>query len=316
MIQNTKFDYEDLKPGVFGDGGAGGIRGDEGDPPADPTDPPADPTDPPADPPVSFMEYIPETWREDMAGEEELRLNVLKRTADMPAFVNRFFDLHEQVSKGEIAAADAPDEHSTEEEWAAYREQHSIPATAADYELSLDEGLALGEDDGPMMEGIYTVAHEHNLPTEAMSSITNAYLKARQEEDHQFAVTQEGYKNECINVLKTSMKGEYETNMNLVKGTFIAAMPEAVREGFEHAIMPDGRKIMNSPEILIALSSMARTLNPAATVVQNSSNPIGDIDSELASIKSKMGTDEYNTSKEMQARYRQLLTAKENLARQ
>ena len=72
---------------------------------------------------------------------------------------------------------------------------------------------------------------------------------------------------------------------------------------------------MNNPEMLMFLADMSRKTNPAATVVPNSTNPVGAIKDEISTIEALMKADDpkYWKDEGMQARYRELLTAQEGM---
>ena len=64
------------------------------------------------------------------------------------------------------------------------------------------------------------------------------------------------------------------------------------------------------------MADWARKLNPAATVVPNNANPMQAIESEIAGLEDKMGTDEWFKDEAAQQRYRDLISARDNLKQQ
>jgi len=304
------------------DAGGGGGGGD--DPaPADPVDPaPLDPApnDPPADPPANYFgEGMPETWRNDAlskAGFEEgsddyaKALKQLDRVSDMGSFTKNYLSAQDKIRKGEISNG-LPDDPS-DEQMAAYREAQGVPETAKDYQLSLDDGLVLGEGDEAIMGGIYDIAHANNISSEAMSAMTNAMLSGRQVEADA-RISQDGIDQQLTDSqLKEAWGGDMTTNINMVKG-LISQLPESIKESFENARLPDGKAIFNSPEMMIAMSDWARKINPSATVVPNSANPMQSMNDEIKKFEGMMGTPEWHKDTDSQKRYMDLLNARDGM---
>ena len=127
-------------------------------------------------------------------------------------------------------------------------------------------------------------------------------------------IQQEGYRKEADAQVRSAWKGDYEVNKNLIVSTLINSLPEVVREDFAHATLADGRKVMNSPEMLIALADWARQMNPAATVVPNNANPMQAISNEIDELQARMGEDGWHKDKAAQDRYMQLIEARDNLS--
>ena len=121
-----------------------GEAGDAGAPPAPVADaaPIADAAPAPiADAPPSWAKSAPEDWRQQLAGDDEKRLNVLNRVKDFGSLADNYFNAQDKIRSGEISTG-LPDD-PTPEQLSAYREANNIPATAEDYNLKLDEGLTI-----------------------------------------------------------------------------------------------------------------------------------------------------------------------------
>lgn len=268
--------------------------------------------------PVSWIDSTPDDWRNVLATNSEGvvddgRLTQLGRVSNINGLVDNYFAAQDKIRTGQIEAAATPDEHSTDEQWATFRADQGIPAKAEEYSVALDEGLVLGEEDNEVLGNVYPVAHALNLSGDAVSKLTNAMLEGQAQQYHALEIQQEGWRKEADSQVRTAWKGDYEVNKNLIVGTLLNGLPESVRENFAHATMADGRKVMNSPEMLIALADWARKLSPAATVVPNSANPMQAIQDEVAALEARMGTPEWFKDKASQDRYIQLIDARNNL---
>ena len=255
------------------------------DPVTDPvTDPaPANPApnDPaPNDAPANHFAAMPDSWRQDL------------------------------VRNGELS--NGLPENPTEEQLADYREANGVPESPDKYELSLDEGLVLGDEDNRILEGVYKVAHESNIPAATLSSMTNAMLAGREAEAEAIQ-TQDGVDSQTTSrQLKDAWKGDYQTNLNMVQG-LTAQLPESIRTEFEGARMADGKAMFNSPEVMVFFADMARKLNPAGTVVPNSANPTQAISDEIAKLEGRMGDDGWHKDTAAQARIQQLYKARDDM---
>jgi hypothetical protein len=281
---------------VVGDVGSGDVGGG-----------PADQT------PANYFKSVPDDWRQQIAGEDKAKLNQLQRLGDFGAFADTYFESQNKIRSGQIGALQAPGEDATPEELTEYRDAIGVPATADAYEMTLTDGLVIGEADQPMMTAVYEAAHAANVPTAQVNAMANALFKAREIESQTLATKQEQYRVDATQVLKQTWANGYTTNMSMISNVIINSLPEAVREQFTNAVMPDGRALLNSPEVLVAMADWARKIDPAATVVTNDPNPAKTIDNELKALKAKMGTSEWFKDEAAQQRYRDLLDAKEKM---
>lgn len=298
-----------LRPVLMeGEPGAGGAG-------ADPGTPPADSGTPPADSGVPFYSSLPEDWRAQALGaagfekdSEDFakRLGQLDRVPDIGTLTKNYLEAQDRIRKGEMSTG-LP-ENPTDEQLAEWRQAHGVPESADAYELQLDEGLVLGEDDTRIMNDVFKAAHGHHIPAAAMSEMTNAFLKSR-EAEVQALVNQDGIDEQtATRQIKESWGGDYQTNINMIDN-LVGQLPESIREAFSGARMADGRLMFNSPEVMVAMADWARKLNPAATVVPNANNPVQTINDEIKALEAKMGTDEWYKDKDAQQRYQELLDA-------
>jgi len=257
-------------------------------------------------------------WREERlqalgleAGSEDYtkRLNQLKRFTDEGSVVKSLFEAQDKIRKGEVS--NGLPENATDEQLAEYRKANGIPASAEEYVTS--EGLVLGEADTRIMGAVHEVALANNIPAEAMAGLTDAMMKAREVED-KARTQQDGVDRQaCERALTETWGQEMATNKNMING-MLNQLPADVKDGLAGARMPDGSGVFNNPSILMAFSDWARKLNPAATVVDgSSSNPVGDINTELKALEAQMGTEEWASNKEGQARYLKLTEARQNM---
>jgi len=266
---------------------------------------------------VNYFAKMPDNWRQNLVetagyeGDDATKYSgQLERVLDMGTFAKNYFNAQDRIRTGELASG-LP-ENATPEQMADWRTANGVPEAADKYELALDDGLVLGDDDTRIMAGVYEVAHAENVSSQTMSALTNAMMQGRVIE--QDAMTQQDgvQQQQTVVQLKEAWGQDYTTNQNMVKG-LIAQLPEAIREEFEDARLPDGRAMFNSPEIMVFFADVARKLNPAGTVVPNANNPTQAITDEIAALEGRMGDDDWHKDKAAQARIQQLYDTREQM---
>ncbi len=68
-------------------------------------------------------------------------------------------------------------------------------------------------------------------------------------------------------------------------------LPEAVREGFKQARMPDGRGVMNSPEVMAWLVNVDRQLKPMDPMKGGAESTLNDARKVVEDSKARMRDD-------------------------
>lgn len=263
----------------------------------------------------------PETWRTDVSAgfvdgdntDMSDGLNkYLDRYNDLPSALKAGYDASQKIRSGQLSTG-LPDDPS-DQELSDYREANGIPTGADGYEMSLDDGLILGDEDSRILSGVYDVAHAGNVSTDVMNGMVNAFLQSRETEMDDLH-TQDNLDSQQSNKqLREIWGNDSTTNKNMVSN-LVGQLPESIQKDFEGARMADGRALFNSPEMMVWLSDVARKLNPAGTVVPNSANPAQAVTDEIASLEERIGSDEWFKDKPAQARYQQLLTAQSGMQR-
>lgn len=270
----------------------------------------------------AFWKSLPEDWRQQtakaLAPDEDTAKkyqNVLSRFPSFDKFAESFFEKNDLIAKG--AHKQGLPDNPTEDQLTEYREANGIPATPEDYQVNLDEGLVLSDEDERIMGEVYKAAHAYNVPSKAVSDMANAMLKAR---EHEFdaELQQHGIDSQtATRQLKDAWGPDYETNRNLIKGWF-NGLPEDVRDNVMKAEMADGRMLFNSPEFMFWAAEQARAVNPMATVLPNDSGGVESMNAEIKKIESLMreDPDAYWKDQSVQKRYEDLLEAKQKIEEQ
>lgn len=257
----------------------------------------------------------PKDWREKAAGEDKGFLNVLKRYTDPVAALNWVRTQSLKIGAGELRPTLKAD--ATPEEIAEYRTANGVPEKAEAYvaALKMPNGLVPGETDGPLLEAFAARAHAKHVPQDVFNEMTtwffetqNQQLAARAAADQDLAVT-------STQQLIETMGEDYKPNMNALQ-SFWAEQPAGIADIVLGARTADGKVIGNMPEVTTWLANVARTLNPAATLLPpgGDQGPTG-IASRIAQIESQMYVDGKPNpayfNGPMEKEYRQLIAAQE-----
>lgn len=284
--------------------------------PANPT-PPADPATPPADPakPEPQAGAWPDDWREQYAGEDEKLLKRLQRYASPKAALDALVAAQDKIRSGALKAA-LPDNPS-EEHLKQWREENGIPEKPSEYDTALPDGLVIGEQDKPLVDGFLEAAHKAHMQPAQVKQALSWYFAEQERMINEVAQRDNEARQAAEDELRQEWGGEFRQNINLVSGLLDGA-PAGVKENLMNARLANGALLGNDPQVLRYLTGLARELNPMGTVVPGAGvNSVSAIESEIASLEKRMREDRANYFKDekAQARYRELITARDRFKR-
>lgn len=270
-----------------------------------------------------------EGWRERLAGGDQKTLQRLGRFTDPEQVWKSYTELERRMSSGELKPTLPKD--PLPEELVAFRKELGIPDKAEDYlkGVKLAEGLVIGEDDKPIINGFLKAAHASNYtPAHVQGAIEwyyqNKEAQAVAQQDRDLTVARD-----TQDKLRIDWPGvEYRANVNALHSLLDQAPPIVMADGtkvpfkdqFLNARLPDGTPLGSSVSALKWVASLSREINPAATVVPGvGAQQVQAIDDEITKLKSLMGDrrSEYWKGPKAdghQKRYRELLEAKEKMA--
>jgi hypothetical protein len=269
--------------------------------------------------PTNYFKSIPDdtNWRNDLVsiagfeGDEAAKRNgQLDRVTDVGALVKNYFNAQDRIRAGEIS--NGLPENPNEEQLSEWRAANDVPLSPDGYDVKMDDGLVLGDDDLRIIDSIYPIAHELNVPASTMSALANAMIKGREFEQESRSQQDGVQTQQAVQQLKTAWGQDYQTNLNVVEG-LTSQLPESVRDEFKQARLADGRAVFNSPEMMVFFADIARKLNPAATVVPNANNPVQAISDEINKLESRMGDKDWFKDNAAQSRLQELYTARESM---
>lgn len=197
------------------------------------------------------------------------------------------------------------------EEVAAYREAMGIPPEPKAYDL---KGITVDEADMPLISHVLAAAHGANATPEQVKAIVGVWPKLKA--DALAAQTEHDTKRktEAEDNLRAEWGPEFRRNMGLVHQLLDSTGNPTIKDAILNGRLADGTPIGSSPDALKMLLGVALKDNPSGTVVPGGGgDPAATIDSEIAKIEKVMHENRaaYNKDEKMQARYRDLLSARE-----
>lgn len=261
-----------------------------------------------------------------MAGGDDKLLGFLGRYQSEKAFV-------EAAKKDRDAArsrtvSKLPD-NPTDDEIAAYRKDNGIPDAPEGYLEALPEGLVVGDVDKPFVNEFLTKMHGVNAPPSVTAAALESYYDIIEDRQAELADAANEAKNTSIEALREEWGGDYKRNLNIAN-SYLDTLPPEVANIFKHGTVPvfDDKGNATGKVVPIGyttaalkfLTAQALEANPVATVVPGAgSNQASAIADEIATLESKMGNRQSDywkgpTSAKQQARYLELVTAREKLA--
>jgi len=259
----------------------------------------------------------PSDWREKFAGEDEALLKQMGRYNSVPDALKAGAKAQRKLREGAHKNPEKPTEDASDEERSAYRESLGVPESAKDYNLDLENGLVIGENDQPYVDMMLEKFHSMDMPDADVNKMMNAYfemeqqgIEAQQDRDHQVQA-------DTVDALREEYGPEFRQNSTKT----LAFMEQQFGEEGAFMLMNartgengEGPRLGDVLEFNQQILSMANKINPSITVVPNSSNPSQTIKDELAELKGQVGTDEWYSDIGKQERYQALLKAEQDYA--
>ena len=274
------------------------------DPPAsDPSaaPPPAPGPAPAGDPPKTLADGpvaddkaagptdFPADWRTRMAGGDDKALKILERFASPKAMADALVDVRTKISKGELKAPAKPlGADATPEQVAEWRQANDIPETPDKYDVTLDNGVVLGEADKPKLASFQKRMHDANVPQSNFKAALGWWQEQQLADAEQQTLADATYRKGAEDNLREQWGPEYRVNVTLYKEA-LASLPEGMGETLNTARDAEGRLLGANPAFVSWLVNQRREENPLATVMAGSGvNGAQVMESEMAAIRAQM----------------------------
>jgi hypothetical protein len=300
-----------------GDGGDGGGGPAGGEAPAASAEPPAGELAPaatvPDEPPAPPKGMWPDNWRETWAKDDAKKVARLSKYSSPEAAFDALIAAQNKISSGQVK--DPFPKDGSDAEKAAWRKANNVPDAANKYDIKLPDGMVVSEEDQALMDHYLNSAFEANVPRDVAAHNVAWHFGQREALLAQRAEMDNDQMASARDDLYREWGGAFKENMNMVK-VALERFPEGVRDALLNGRLADGRAIFNSPDVLRAFSDLAREITGGVSVVPaGSGDPMKTIGDEITSIEKQMRENRtaYNKDEKMQARYRDLLEAREKL---
>jgi len=251
----------------------------------------------------------PSDWRQRIAGNDAQALKRLERFTKPEDIFTSYRNAEKKLSE---RAPAKPGDDASDAEIAAWRKANGVPETPDAYELKLEEGFTIGEEDKPIIDDFLAVAHQHNLPADVAKDMVEWYYATQDAQAAERAEADEAAKDAAYSEFRETWGGDFKTNLNIAGNAF-AEEPELADMVFS-ARLADGTLFGNNVKAMDWLVRLARQANPVATVVPNAAGEPGKaINDEIAQLEAEMGDSNSRYWKDpgRQARYRDLIDARE-----
>jgi hypothetical protein len=254
----------------------------------------------------------PEDWRAKYAGTDEKKLKKLERYGSPQAALDALFNAQAKIASGELKTPLKAD--ATPEEKAAWRAEQGLPASPKDYDLTLPDGLIVGETDRPLVDDFLTAAHEGDMKPAEVQKVLGWYFAKQQAMVEAQADADVEFRAQANETLREEYGPGYKQEVKIALAAFDNA-PDGVKDLVLGGRLADGTLLGDNPAILSWLNRMSRELNPIGTVVPGSgTNAVQAVEAEVAALRAKMGDHKSDywkgpTAAKLQARNRDLTTA-------
>lgn len=270
--------------------------------------------------------YWPDDWREkhvdglkDKEGkplndeDRAKELKILQRYASPNDVLAAHRAAQKKITNGEYKIPLAKD--ASKEEVAAWRKENGIPEKFTDYDITLPDGLVVGEEDKELVGSFLEVAHASNTPPETVKEMLSWYYQAQEKQMEDLAVADQAFIEESINTLREEWGRDYKPNVNAAH-SLVASAPGDLPELLMGGRLANGSALGNSPEFLKWFAGLARQINPAATLVAGEGDQaLQSLEDKVATNKERMKTDRegWFKDKTAQAEHLKLLEAIERM---
>jgi hypothetical protein len=255
-----------------------------------------------------------EKWRETIAGDNQDAMKTLARFKDPGDIFKSYSELRAKMDAGELKFATAFPAKGTDAEKAAWRKEQGIPEAPDKYDLKFDNGLVIGADDKPIVDKYLAHAHSRNFtPDQVKENISWFLSDFKTMAEQERAEGTANLKRATEDKLREAWKGDYRMKRTAVENLLAGKVKS---DSDIHKLIL--ASVDTNADFAQFLADVALDLNPATTVVPAGDGAAGqlvNIEAEIASIEKFMRTNraDYNKDEKKQARYRDLLAAKDTM---
>lgn len=274
----------------------------------------------------------PENWREKLAehyaaGDKKRynqELKRLQRITDPVGVYGMYRELEGKFTSGGLIKI--PGKDAKPEDIAEFHKALGVPEKPEGYieHIKLENGAVIGDADKPILNSFTEALHKAGAPPAAVNAAANWYYKLQEEQAALLDEEDDNFRRESERALKEEFGPAYKRQTNAVATLFSTAPggadaknPNSLYARLVGGRTADGRLIGDDPDMMRWLISLAREVNPVATVVEDGTS-VKSIEKELEELQELRKTDKKKYySDAVQAREQELIAARDkHLARQ
>ena len=202
----------------------------------------------------------PEDWRDKFAGEDKKFRKQLDRVGSPTDFAKNYREL--EKLKANIKKPFP--EGGSEEEVSAWRKDNGIPDKAEGYDITLPDGMLIGDDLKPMVDVFLNDMHAQNASNETVKNVLSSYMKIIEDEKAAYVAADKEHYEQTVSSMRQEWGPEYKGNISILNnwlnnnGDFAKSMFEA-RD-------PSGRKMINNPDFARFILNHVMATDPAEAV--------------------------------------------------
>lgn len=247
-------------------------------------------------------------WREKVAGTDEKLLKRLERYPSIKAAADAMIEAQNKLRSGELKFA--PKEGSNAEQVAAWRKDVGIPEKYSDYDVGV-----IPPEAKQVAENFMKMAHAENFTPEKVKAGVEFLVAERQRVVEEAFARDDEIAEKAEEELRREWGNDYKPNFNAITNLLAKYGPEGFAADLLSGRKADGTPLGNDPAVLRFLASVAREINPFATVLPGTGiNQVEAAQSRMAELESMMGdeTSSYNKGSQaasLQAEYLRLTEA-------
>lgn len=238
----------------------------------------------------------------------------LARYSSVESAIEALISAQNKIAQGVTKTAFPKD--GSPEEMAAWRTENGVPDSPEGYDLTLEEGVVMGEEDKPLVDDFLKHAHAENYTPAQVNAAVNWYMNMREEEANAIAENDANLRISGEEAVRELWGAETQLNKQIIMNLMNSA-PDGLGDLLLSGRLGDGTPIFSHPGALRWFADHARALNPLATVVpghgQNASQAMEDEISNIEKLMRDKESDYWKGPKanQIQERYRKLLDARE-----
>ncbi len=252
-----------------------------------------------------------EDWLDKMAGQDEKAKNILGRYASPKAVAEALVAAQKKISsyKPQVELPQNP----TEEDIKNYRKAYNIPDEPKGYDIKLDNGLIIGEEDQVIVDKFLERAHSRNAKPSEIKATLQDYFETQHAQTQEITQRLDAQRQEAEDELRAEWGGNYRQNANIINN-FVTNKFGEQSENVLNAVLADGTLLKNNPKVIRQFLNLAQEVDPVATIGRAGMDS-NSIDQEIAQIEQTMKTDNraYFSDKSMVKKYEDLITAREKM---